>query len=97
MTVPKPTVITLLALFAGSVLTILAIAAITFSTDGGGFYGSELLVGVGFAAAGLALICPVLLAVLAVAQLRSSGTRLDSSRGTTTSAWGDSSLNTQVR
>ena len=66
MTVPKPIVITLLSLFAGNLLTILAIAAVTFSTDGGGFYGSEWFVGVGFAAAGLALLCPVLLAVLAV-------------------------------
>lgn len=66
MTVPKPIVITLLSLFAGSVLTILVIAAVTFSTEGGGFSGSEWLVGLGFAAAGLALLCPVLLAVLAV-------------------------------
>lgn len=66
MTVPKLIVITLLSLCGGSVLTILAIAAVTFSTEGGGFSGSEWLVGFGFAAAGLALLCPVLLAVLAV-------------------------------
>jgi len=41
----KPALITLIALLAISLLTIGAIATVTFSTHGGGFSGSEWLVG----------------------------------------------------
>ncbi len=53
-------------LFALSVVTMLALAVVTWSTSGGGFPGSEWLVGLGFGALWVAAISPVLIAGVAV-------------------------------
>lgn len=65
MTLSRPILIVLLSLFAISILTTLGIAAVTFATDGGGFSGSDWLVGLGFGAMWVAFACPVLVALLA--------------------------------
>lgn len=63
----KPALIVLIALFSLSILAIIGIALITFSTDGGGFAGSDLLVGIGFGSMLVAIACPVLIALLVLA------------------------------
>ena len=50
-----------------SVATIAGLAAVTFATAGGGFRGSEWLVGLGFGAMWLSVICILLLAIIASA------------------------------
>ncbi|AZT95828.1 MAG: hypothetical protein L0K07_12820 [Yaniella sp.] len=66
MTLFRTIFIVLLSLFAISILTILGIAAVTFTTDGGGYRGSDWLVGLGFGAMWVAFACPVLIALLAI-------------------------------
>ncbi|UVI34780.1 hypothetical protein [Brevibacterium spongiae] len=63
----KPALIVLITLFSVSVLAIIGIALITFSTDGGGFAGSELLVEIGFGSMLAAIVCPVLIVLLFLA------------------------------
>ena len=60
----KPALIVLIALFSLSILAIIGIALITFSTDGGGCAGADLLVGIGFGSMLVAIACPVLIALL---------------------------------
>lgn len=57
----------LATLFTISLVALGGISAVTFSTDGERFAGSEWLVGLGFGAMWVALACPVLMALVAVA------------------------------
>lgn len=73
----KSALIFLITLLAVSLLTMAGIAAVTFSTNGGGFSGSEWLVGLGFGAMLVAIVCPILIALMLAAAWAKSRSKLD--------------------
>ncbi|WP_152348316.1 hypothetical protein [Brevibacterium sp. CFH 10365] len=73
----KPALIILIALLAISLLIIGAIATVTFSTNGGGFSGSEWLVGLGFGAMLTAIVCPILIALMLISAWLKSRSKLN--------------------